>query len=499
MRELAPGHEEHWFQIYGEIALTGKPMRFVHEARALGRWFEVHAYRMGAPEARRVAILFNDVTESKRSHDELQELVMARTQDLSRVNEALVDSLEQHRKTLEALRESSMRLAEAQRMAHLGNWNWNVASRTVLWSDETFRLLGFEPQSVTPSFELFLQRVYPDDRRQVDAGLKRALGNGETYRNTFRVILPNDEIRHLSGQVEVFFDDGGKPRLFAGTLMDVTEQVKAREEAKIRNQQLLQADKMVSLGILTSGVAHEINNPNHAIMSNTTLLADAWTSIHPILEHFYADFGDFVVGGLDYSRGREEFPRMLKDVLAASRRIEAIVTELRDFARHSPEETLSPIEIGSVIESARVLLSNMIKKSTDYFSVSLDDSMPCVLANRQRIEQVLINLIQNACQALPSRDKRLTVSTSYDAEKEAVIIVVEDEGAGIPEENLKHLGDPFFTTKRHFGGTGLGLWVSFNIVREHRGLLQYFSTPGVGTRAVLTLRAASLPDQTNGL
>ena len=490
IRELTADLEDHWFRIFGEIATTGKPMRFVNEARPLGRWFEVHAYRMGAPEDRRVAILFNDITENKRSHDDLERLVRERTLDLSRANASLSDSLEQHRKTLEALRESTARLAEAQRMARLGNWNWDIAARQVHWSDETFRLLGFEQQKTTPSYRRFLERVYPDDRQQVDAGLKQAVSSGIPYRNTFRVTLPNGEIRHLSGQAEVVLDQNGKSRKFAGTLMDTTEQVRAREEAKIRNQQLLQADKMVSLGILTSGVAHEINNPNHAIMSNTTLIADAWTSIHPILERFYEDFGDFVVGGLDYSRGREEFPRMLKDVLSASRRIEAIVTELRDFARYSPEDTLSPVEIGPVIESARVLLSNMIKKSTDYFSVSVGEELPCVLANRQRIEQVLINLIQNACQALPSRDRRLAVTASFDAEEEAVVIAVEDEGSGISEENLRHLGDPFFTTKRHFGGTGLGLWVSFNIVREHRGLLQFFSTPGEGTRAVLTLRTS---------
>jgi len=489
LRELAPDLEEYWFEVCGRVATTGVPMRFESEARPLGKWYEVHAYRVGTPEQRRVAALFNDITARRRSQDELEGLVHARTLDLSHVNEALSESLDQHRKTLEALRESTTRLAEAQRMAHLGNWNWDFAQKTVHWSDETFRLLGFEPWSLIPSYKLFLQRVYPDDRESVDSGLRRALADGVPYRDTFRVLLPNEDIRHLAGQAEMVLDDQGRRRQFAGTLMDITEQVQAREEAKLRNQQLLQADKMVSLGILTSGVAHEINNPNHAIMSNTTLVLDAWTSIRPILEQFYGDFGDFVVGGLDYSRGRDEFPRMLKDVLAASRRIEAIVTELRDFARHSPEDTLSPIEIGPVIESASVLLSSMIKRSTDYFTVSCQENLPKVMANRQRIEQVLINLMQNACQSLPSRDKRLAISTAYDEDKEAVVIVIEDEGSGIQPENLKHLGDPFFTTKRHFGGTGLGLWVSFNIVREHRGLLQYYSTPGQGTRAVLTLRA----------
>ncbi len=412
----------------------------------------------------------------QRSHDELEQRVRERTRELATANEAL--------------HESAARLAEAQRMAHLGSWTWDFATDAAHWSDEAFRLLGFEPQSVVPSYDLFIQRVYPDDRLQVDAGLKGAASRNERHRDAFRVILPNDEVRHLSIQGEAVVDEWGKAAGLAGTLMDITDQVLAREEAKVRHQQLVQADKMVSLGILTSGVAHEINNPNHAIMSNTNLLADAWTSIRPILERTYEDMGDFVVGGFDYSKGREEYPKMLQDIMSASRRIEGIVTELRDFARYSPEETLSPIEVQPVIESACLLLSSMVKKSTDHFTVSHTGDLPKVLANRQRLEQVLINLIQNACQALPSREKGLTVSVSHAAEDEAVVIVVTDEGVGISEENINHLGDPFFTTKRHFGGTGLGLWVSFNIVREHGGKLEFFSKAGEGTRAVLTLRAA---------
>jgi polar amino acid transport system substrate-binding protein len=129
----------------------------------------------------------------------------------------------------------------------------------------------------------------------------------------------------------------------------------------------------------------------------------------------------------------------------------------------------------------------MIQKSTDRVSVEYGTHVPPVLGNFQRIEQVVINLIQNACRSLPSRDKGVYLSTAYAPEPKAVLIEVRDEGVGIPEEDLKHLGDPFFTTRRAMGGTGLGLWVSFNIVHEHGGTLAFSSREGEGTRAVLSL------------
>jgi signal transduction histidine kinase len=272
-----------------------------------------------------------------------------------------------------------------------------------------------------------------------------------------------------------------------GTVLDITDRIRAEEEARIRQQQLVQADKMVSLGILVSGVAHEINNPNHSIMSNVSSLADVWTSVQPILDGFYKDFGDFVLGGFEYSECRDKLPEMFARALASSERIRVIVDELRDFARYSPQEQMTTVDVNAVVESASILMSNMIRKSTDHFEVSRAGHLPPIRGNFQRLEQVVINLIQNACRSLADRDKSIQVITGYDANSRQIRIEVIDEGAGISEENLKHLGDPFFTTKRSAGGMGLGLWVSFNIVHEHGGTLTYSSKPGEGTRAVLAL------------
>ncbi len=295
--------------------------------------------------------------------------------------------------------------------------------------------------------------------------------------------------RTLRAQGEVEFDEKGKAVRMFGTVMDVTEQVRAEQEARLREQHLVQADKMVSLGILTSGVAHEINNPNHSIMSNVSVLSGVWDDVRPILDRFYGDFGDFVLGGFDYTECRDKLPYMYASALASSKRIELIVNELRDFARNSANERMAATDLNGVVHSAVILMSSLIKKHTDRFCVEPGEHLPSVTGNFQRIEQVVVNLIQNACQSLPDRSRGVTVTTRHEKSLGMVVIEVSDEGAGIAEKHIKQMGTPFFTTKPGAEGTGLGLWISSNIVHEHGGTLTFSSRQGEGTRVVLSLPA----------
>lgn len=396
----------------------------------------------------------------------------------------------QRKRTEDALRRSEALLEKAQRIARLGSWEWNLVTNDLVWSDQVFHILGLSPQDPAPTYPKYLELVHPDDRGRLEEHLRRVLDGEEVCNIKYRVLRRDGEIRTVHGQGELHFAEDGTPAHMVGTVMDITEQARAEEEARARQQQLVQADKVVSLGILVSGVAHEINNPNHAIMSNMAAFTGVWENARPILDRFHRDFGDFVLGGYEYSAYRDTISRMLTDALANSRRIEVIVNELRDFARHSPEAQMTALDVNSVVKSATVLISNLVQKSTDRFSIVCADNLPLVRGNHQRLEQVVINLVQNACHALPSRDKGICVTTSFTPDGGTVAIEVYDEGIGISEENLKHLADPFFTTKRAIGGTGLGLWVSFNIAYEHGGTLTFSSKQGEWTRAVLEVPIA---------
>jgi signal transduction histidine kinase len=170
-----------------------------------------------------------------------------------------------------------------------------------------------------------------------------------------------------------------------------------------------------------------------------------------------------------------------------SKRIKQIVEDLKDFVRRDTSEMTQPVDMNAVLRSAISLLSNTIMKSTNHFSVAYEENLSLIKGNFQRFEQVMINLIQNACQALPNNRRGIFVSTSHDERRTSVVVEVEDEGTGISLEMLSHITDPFFTTKSDSGGLGLGLSISSRIVKEHGGTLTFASEPGKGTRAKIVL------------
>ncbi len=262
---------------------------------------------------------------------------------------------------------------------------------------------------------------------------------------------------------------------------------KRTAELHEHQQQLIQADKMASLGVLVSGVAHEINNPTGALLLNLPLLKDAWQDSNTILEKHYEEFGDFSMAGLKYSRLKDELPLIIEEMTGGATRIKHIVEDLKDFARHDDLDNDVPLNINAVVATAIRLVDTTIRKSTHNFTVSYQEDLPVIHVNAQRIEQIIINLILNACQALTDVTQKVSVITSCDKQNKKISISVIDEGSGIDEKNVKRLTDPFFTTKREHGGTGLGLSISSGIARAYGGKLLFNSKKNIGTEVVLEL------------
>lgn len=264
---------------------------------------------------------------------------------------------------------------------------------------------------------------------------------------------------------------------------DIKARIRAEKEAERRRQQLIEADKMASLGVLVAGVAHEINNPNNFITINTPILRQAWEDFAPILDAHLAEHGDFAVAGIPYSEMRHHVPELFAGIADGSERIKKIVLNLRDYARQGTAAMDQLFDLNQVVRAALTLLANPLKKATNHLVVEYGEALPLIRGNFQRAEQVVINLIQNAYQSLPDPERKLTIATATDKRRRLVVLKVRDSGCGIAKKNLKHIQDPFFTTRRDSGGTGLGLSISAGIMEEHGGRLEFSSPPGKGTTA----------------
>jgi len=303
----------------------------------------------------------------------------------------------------------------------------------------------------------------------------------------------NDELGGLAESFNAMAEDVSDARREIAELNDrLEERVKqrtkellaSREQIRSQERQLIQADKMAALGVLVSGVAHEVNNPNQAIRMSGELLSRSWPDIIPALEAYFGETEDALVGGTEYADFRSVAGRALETVISGSRRIDAIVTSLKDYARQGPSDERVPVNLTLVVKSALILLENLIKNSTDRCHVEIDNQIPTFSGSPQRIEQVVINVVQNACQALEVRSRSIRIVTRHVAE--TVQFVVSDQGRGIEPEDLERVTDPFFTTKRDSGGTGLGLSVSSGIVKDAGGTIDIESEPGRGTTVTVS-------------
>jgi len=294
-----------------------------------------------------------------------------------------------------------------------------------------------------------------------------------------------------SGDVQHFPEEAIGKRILAVTMApfpegaivtteDITEQ-------KLALEQLMHADKMVALGTLVSGVAHEVSNPNNAMLLSASLLQKLWVDILPVLDRVLEQEGDFALGRRAYSEVRDELPDMVDVIERAAQRIKTMVNDLKTFARKGSDTLDESVDMNAVLDASAGLLASLIKKTTDNFSKKQAESLPPVAGNAQRLEQVVVNLLTNACQALPGRTSAIVAETWYDPDTSQVVLAVRDEGKGISVENLERITDPFFTTRHDDGGTGLGLSISHTIIENHKGKLKFESEPGKGTVATIRL------------
>ena len=390
------------------------------------------------------------------------------------------------KKTEEALRESEEKYRTILQSIEEGYYEVDLAGNLTFFNESLRRHLGYSQEELMGMNNR--QFTSKETAKRVYETFNTVFSTGKAATAfDWEMIAKDGSKKFVELSVSLIRDSKGEPVGFRGVARDITERKKAEEQAKIHQQQLMQASKMVALGTLVSGVAHEVNNPNNFIMLNSPILKEAWKNAMPILEKYYEENGDFLVGGMNFTEMRENIPALFSGISDGARRIKRIVDDLKNYVRDNSADLTQSVDINEVLKSAVSLLSNMIKKSTGQFSIEYGENVPLLTGNFQRLEQVMINLIQNACQALPNSKKGIFISVAFDKETSRIVIHVRDEGSGIAPDILDHITDPFFTTKHASGGVGLGLSISSMIVQEHGGSMRFESQIGAGTSVTISL------------
>jgi PAS domain S-box-containing protein len=392
--------------------------------------------------------------------------------DRVQAEEALSESEEKYRTILHSIQEAYY---EVDLAGNLTFFNDSLSRHLGYSKDE---LLGMNNRQFTSNENI--EGVYKTFNSVYKTGKAATAFDWE-------MIAKDGTKKFVELSVSLMRDSDGQPIGFRGVARDISERKKAEEQASLHQQQLMQASKMVALGTLVSGVAHEVNNPNNFIMLNSPILKEAWDNAMPILEKYYEANGDFILGGMKFTEMRDNIPTLFSGISDGAKRIKHIVDELKNYVRDNTADLNQSVDINEVLKSTVSLLANMIKNSTNRFSIEYGNNVPSVKGNFQRLEQVMINLVQNACQALPDSQKGIFVSVKFDKEKSNIVVSVRDEGTGIPPETLHHITDPFFTTKHDSGGVGLGLSISSKIIEEHGGSMHFDSEIGAGTTIEIIL------------
>ena len=271
--------------------------------------------------------------------------------------------------------------------------------------------------------------------------------------------------------------------------------MRRHREQQIRK--LVEADKLVSIGTMAASLGHEIANPNSAISSNAAFLRKFYEHLVPLLDSTQENDAGGRVGGLPYGVVRDRMRRAISGVAHSADRIAGIIAEFRGFYRRTRTEHTEIVDVNGVVDSALMVFGHQIRRYNIPLRAERAPSLPPVAGSSQQLEQLVVNLLSNAVEAI--RDVRDTghhgreegIGITTRATREEVELVVADDGIGMEPETIERVGEAFFSTREERGGTGIGLYVATHIVREHSGSLSFSSQPGIGTTATVRLPQAS--------
>lgn len=573
MRELRPLHDEHWFEIYGKVALTGEPIRFVNRAESLGRWFDLYAFRIGMAEERQVAVIFKDITEQRVASEALSEReeqlrlifesateyaiissdyerrvtgwnsgaerllgypedemlgqsgdILFTPEDRARqapqgevrtaiengraVNERwhvrkdgsrfwgsglmfplrnddgkprgflkIMRDRTAERRAEEELRNSEERLRVAVETAQLGTWVYEPPTGEAHIDNRTRELFGI-PQGRDADYDACLRAVHPDDRARVDDRIQQVLrgANGGDYHDEYRIIDSEKRMeRWIRAAGRVYFDEAKRPIRFVGSLLDVSDLVKAREVLTRRGEELERTveertvqlrDMVQQLETFSYSVVHDMRAPLRSVRSFANVLAD--------------DYGPKLD---DTARG------YLNRLKAAVERMDALITDVLTYSRvTSTEAELTEVNLDRLVHEI-VEQYPQFQECTS--CVEIRSPLPVVRGNRALLTQCISNLLGNALKFVAPNTKPQVV-VSAESKDKLVRLNFQDNGIGIAPQFHHRIFGLFQRLHRadQFPGTGVGLAIVQKAVERMRGSVGFESQLGQGSRFWIEVPAA---------
>ncbi len=476
MTEFAPELERFWFDAYGHVAKTGEPASFESYAQAFGRWFDVRAVRVGAPADRRIAILFNDVTQRHDAEDRLRVSESLARENVQRVQLALAAG------------------------AIIGTWNWDLRTDRFTVDEGFARGFGLDPALGRErlSLEQIITSVHPEDRPGLIAAIDEVIARGGAYAHQYRVRRADGRYYWIEANGRVDHSPEGIALSFPGVLIDVEdrrsiEAERDRATAALRalndtlelrvaertaelihaEEKLRQSQKMEAVGQLTGGLAHDFNNLLAGISGALDLM------------------------GMRIAQGRlNDIDKYMLAAQSAAKRAAALTHRLLAFSRR---QTLDPrpLDVNLLVEGMTELIQRTVGPSILVETVSAPDLWPASV-DASQLENAILNLCINSRDAMPDGGRIIieTANQWLDAEAalandlpagEYLSLTVTDTGTGMAPGVIAKAFDPFFTTKPIGEGTGLGLSMIYGFAKQSGGQVRISSELGKGTSMCIHL------------
>ncbi|MDK9718903.1 MAG: PAS domain S-box protein [Trichlorobacter sp.] len=389
------------------------------------------------------------------------------------------------------------RLEMASVAGNIALWDWDMQTGSLIWSDAVDRMLGAEPGFLTRTITAWEEMIHPDDLERVNQALSSHIEHHTPYVIDYRVRNSDGSYMDWHDTGQVYFDPSGMPIRMSGACIDITARKKDEMQIRELYAQLLQNEKMASIGQLSAGIAHEINNPMGFINSNLGTLEkyvdkfDRYiTTLEPLVQNCCTEQQQQSVQTLRKELKLDYVLRDIRQLLEESAdgagRVMRIVQDLKTFSR-SDTAQIARAELHQCIDSTINIIWNQIKYVAELKKEYGD--LPKVPCNIQQINQVFMNLLVNACHAIQEKQSDelgvITVRTWSDSDN--AYIAIADTGCGIPDEVRRRIFEPFYTTKEVGKGTGLGLSISHEIIKKHGGELMVASEVGTGTTFTIRL------------